>query len=1008
MFPPIPDAKIYYTLDGRPAGPPLEHPVEIVWFDDALPYGAQAVQDDGHSWLWVRSGSNWLGLAHKSPPDQGTRFHYLYGAQYPLRVMEDDQLFTYVRLHPDRPPREIMLEWYDGSNEHRAYWGEDLIHRGRPGTPGHVFMGPLPPVGQWVRLVVPAEAVGLGPDRPITGMRFYAYGGEVWWDRSGKLTAHPGLQRLYTEPISLKQPTVLQAVAVAPGMAPSPPVYRFYSVDFSTSLPVVCLAMDPELLFNAVSGMYVFGTNANPNVPYYRANFWRDWERKAQLLVVETNGTEAVNIGIGVQMQGGWSRAIPQKSLSLRARKRYGPAWILWNAFPELPLCGYDSLVLRNSGNDWKYARFRDGFLQSLMQGSSLDIQAFRPVHLFLNDQYWGILNLRERFDKDYLRTHHPYLAAPGVDIIKDDIIVAEGDIYAWESFCRFLDNHSMEDPANFAALTNQIVLENFLDWVAVEIICDNRDWPDHNIRCWRPRTETGRWRWLLTDLDSTFSMKDPGPARDTLQTILQSKPSGRFRGRTSLLFRRILENPVGRDAFLTQICELLATRFYPSNVLAHLDRWVQLLKPEMPRQIERWRDYGTKDWPALPDLETWLGYVDQIRQFVQQRPAFVRQHLIEHFQLPGTIEVRLEARNPRLGRIRFCRTWLNNSDLPWQRTWLATVPMTVEAVAYPGARFAGWEGHPDWPARVTLRPEGEVHLVARFEPDPEYDPQQLSPVPYPLRYGDYVLDRFDAKTPPGTYPPGMQFLQCQIPDPTLEIEMDSLWTGPYDLDSRSRFVGLDELGIGFINTRHTQGTPNAGYVGEVRLSLDTTGVTNITVQWTGGTVLPNQRPYAIRLQYRIGDQEPFQDVIGPDGLPVEYQSSVAAGDEKVFGPVALPPETANQPLVQLRWRYYFRPPGFDGPRAFLRLDDILIHGERLPTPIQIRSLALQNRLFSVQLEANPASEIQIETSTDLQHWKPIQTLKTDRHGLAQWVYPIETERARFFRFRYGDESNGI
>src|SRR5262249_50048787 len=97
-----------------------------------------------------------------------------------------DKFFVYVLLDPCDPPREIQLEFYapvDG-NEHRAFWGEDLLQFGAAGTAGRVNMGALPTPGQWTRLEVPASTVNLS-GKLVLGVYFELYGGRAWWDRMG-------------------------------------------------------------------------------------------------------------------------------------------------------------------------------------------------------------------------------------------------------------------------------------------------------------------------------------------------------------------------------------------------------------------------------------------------------------------------------------------------------------------------------------------------------------------------------------------------------------------------------------------------------------------------------------------------------------------------------------------------------------------------------------------------------------------------------------------------------
>ena len=101
-------------------------------------------------------------------------------------------------------------------------------------------------------------------------------------------------------------------------------------------------------------------------------------------------------------------------------------------------------------------------------------------------------------------------------------------------------------------------------------------------------------------------------------------------------------------------------------------------------------------------------------------------------------------------------------------------------------------------------------------------------------------------------------------------------------------------------------------------------GAQDIRVTWTGGTVAPNARDYGIRLQYRVGDSGAFMDVPTPAATRWNTCATPAAATPQVIGPVTLPAAAENQPLVELRWKYYFRS-GTSGAAPQLRVDDIQV-----------------------------------------------------------------------------------
>ncbi|MEP7208772.1 MAG: S8 family serine peptidase, partial [Casimicrobiaceae bacterium] len=165
--------------------------VSTVWVDDAVPAGATQVGDGG-GWNWVSSNpAPYAGsLAHQSALASGTHQHYFYNATTTLNIATGDTLFAYVYLDPTNPPSEVMLQWNDGTWEHRAYWGANLLPWGIDGSISRRAMGPLPPTGQWVRLEVPAAQVGL-EGRTLNGMAFTLYNGRATWDYAGKASPPP-------------------------------------------------------------------------------------------------------------------------------------------------------------------------------------------------------------------------------------------------------------------------------------------------------------------------------------------------------------------------------------------------------------------------------------------------------------------------------------------------------------------------------------------------------------------------------------------------------------------------------------------------------------------------------------------------------------------------------------------------------------------------------------------------------------------------------------------------
>jgi len=170
----------------EPVAADAAKPADVVWFDDALPAGAIGyAENDRWNWLSADPAPFSGDRAHQADSAPGRHHHFFAFASTPLVAAAGDTLFAYVYLDPANPPKQIMLTWLAGTWEHRAYWGENLIAEGVDHSPSRRPQGPLPAIGRWVRLEVPAAALAL-ENQAITGMGFTLYDGRATWDRAGK------------------------------------------------------------------------------------------------------------------------------------------------------------------------------------------------------------------------------------------------------------------------------------------------------------------------------------------------------------------------------------------------------------------------------------------------------------------------------------------------------------------------------------------------------------------------------------------------------------------------------------------------------------------------------------------------------------------------------------------------------------------------------------------------------------------------------------------------------
>ncbi|AXI99619.1 Por secretion system C-terminal sorting domain-containing protein [Cyclonatronum proteinivorum] len=755
----------------------------------------------------------------------------------------------------------------------------------------------------------------------------------------------------------------IRARAFVPGMAPSEIITGSFLVDEAGesrySLPVISITTNRDNFFDDDIGIYVPGNNLNYN------QRGREWERPAWIEFFENDGSLAFSQGIGVRIHGGTSRNRPRKSLRLYARSDYGTSWISHQIFPDKPIGQFKRLILRNSGNDWDRTIFRDSFMQSLMRGMEVDMQHSRPAIVFINGEYWGVHNMRDRLDVRYLQTHHDtdpdneesYTIAENNGVFDDGN--PEG-LTHYNQMRSFLNNPGVVSNTNFDELRNRMDVENFADYFLAQVYFRNTDWPGNNKQYWRGTDPTlpdgvpgsdGRWRWMMFDTDFGFGLDfdyvtghQEGAAHNTLAFALQENgPGWPNPDWSTFIPRRLLQNPDYRNAFINRAADLLNTAFHPEYVAARLDSLEAIYLPEMQEHINRWR--------RPVSVSSWQQNVQIMRDFAVERPAFMRQHIRQQFNLSSApAQITLDVSDPAHGFIRINRTEIRQGTpgitaqpYPWTGTYFTGIAVTLEAEARTGYVFSEWTGSvSSTEAVITVSPQQATSVTAVFAPqdDDVTDP----PIePWVMAQGDYTFSSWEASTPAGSYPPHMIFYQTDSSDPDLTSVFEQPWVLPYDLSSRSRINGLGDDGIGFINTANAQEN-GGGWLGTAVLALNTEGITQLYAGWRGGTVLPNSRVYNIRLQYRINPNDAFEDVTDSSGQPVQYERNSIAGHSSFVGPVALPQAMLNRSYAELRWVYYYTGVRLDnesGQRSKLRLTDIKISAEpfEVPEPLQFVQL---------------------------------------------------------------------
>ena len=520
---------------------------------------------------------------------------------------------------------------------------------------------------------------------------------------------------LYSGPIPIESTIVLRATVIHPGCSPGVVVTHSYLIDDQSTLPVVSLTTDPVNLWDEDFGIYVLGSGASTNFPYFGANFWEDWERPVHIELFEPDGELGFSLDAGVKIFGGWSRGLDQKSLAIYARSTYGSSQINYQIFPDKQIESFKAIVLRNSGNDWfgsgqdNASMLRDGMMTGLMNETGLDHQAYRPAVVYINGDYWGIHNIREKVNEEFLASNNPGVDPDDLDELELGGDIIEGDNQDYLAMINFIENNDLSIPENYIQIADQVNIENFIDYYIIQIYLGNTDWPGNNIKFWRPHIAGAKWKWILYDTDFGFGLfwwvaEESNVDHNTLLFALDPYgPEWPNPPWSTFLFRSLMENEEFQHLFINHFCYYLNTRFNPEYVESHLSGTVENITPEMPTHINRWGG----------NLFQWNQNINSIQQFGSQRNDVIFTHLGDYFGLNETSNLNVSIVPTDAGTISL--SGLIIPENPWTGEYFNNIPISVNAASNPGYSFSHWEGISGSEQIMTLTLDENLNLTAVF-----------------------------------------------------------------------------------------------------------------------------------------------------------------------------------------------------------------------------------------------------------------------------------------------------
>ncbi len=377
-------------------------------------------------------------------------------------------------------------------------------------------------------------------------------------------------------------------------------------------------------------------------------------------------------------------------------------------------------------------AHIRDAYVQALSQTGHLavDERSYEPAVLYVNGQYWGVYDMREKVD-DHDFTNYYY----DQDEFNIQMLKTWGGTWSeygggqaqadWNALRTYILGNDMGDAAAFAYVDEQLSWKSLVDYFCLNSYTVCADWLNWNTGWWRgmdPNGDKRKWRYILWDMDATFGHYTnftgiPNQTPDADPCAAEQLPDPGGEGHTLILEKLIAENQMVHDYYVNRYVDLGNTLFSCANMIPFLDSLVNIIAPEMPGQIARWGG----------SMAQWEANVQNMRNFIETRCVAIEEGLVDCYDLEGPFDVVFNVDPPLSGAIAI--NSITPDTYPFSGTYYGGIPTTLAPIPETGWVFSHWEVFSTntilpstTDSLVTVDILAADSIVAHFVPPTRYD----------------------------------------------------------------------------------------------------------------------------------------------------------------------------------------------------------------------------------------------------------------------------------------------
>jgi len=485
---------------------------------------------------------------------------------------------------------------------------------------------------------------------------------------------------LYGAPLDIQEQRTLRSVIKKRDHLPGYPQSAVYFPGDIYKLPVVSLSTNEEHLYGP-TGIYTNYASGGPL-----------WERPASFSYY-SDLKQFSSIG-GIRIQGGNSVHMPKKAFRLHFRGGYGTSALEASPFEKGP-SSFKNLVLRSGYDDdistSTGTLLKDPFSTELWSKlGELSTESDFGV-LLLNNNYWGIYNIRESINEYFVQDN---MGIQNFDLVRFQKWGADlkyGTMDEWNKLVAYFDSTDFTRPDVYDEVSSFMDLNSLLNLLSLVHCSQFRSWT------WGAfviKPTGGQWSWTIWDTDRSYTILSWNGFTEYANTSAEKWPN--------FIPQKLIQNEQFSNELINRNCDLLNSLFDTNEVIGIYDSLVAVVSPEMDAEFDRWNPGNRGRWDQNNE---------NVRSFLRQRPNYLYNQMKAYFGIDDTVRITLRIEGN--GRVKLNSLIIDQES--WEGVYMDGISISLEARPAEGANFIEWRGLSNL-HRIDVDPGTTREIVAVFD----------------------------------------------------------------------------------------------------------------------------------------------------------------------------------------------------------------------------------------------------------------------------------------------------